>query len=160
MHSNRERGGERERERERERETLGTQTIPSATSSTIPSDSPGFQKVQTPGWVAESKATGEKTVRKFNSTTKQTELAGEVLYNSFDSSIELTDDIQNLKNGEFEFTNQENYISVKGKLKQNQSLWKNTIKGNGTVLNVMQEGYRSPFWRLQIQLESVIISLQ
>ena len=87
----------------------------------------------------------ETTVRKFSSTTKQTELEGEVLYNSFDSSIELTDDIQNLKNREFEFTNQENYISVKGKLKQNQSFWKNAIRANDTVLNVIQEGYRSPF---------------
>ena len=45
-------------------------TIYSTTSSTIPSDSPECQKVQTPAWVAQNKTTGEK----FNSTTKQTEL--------------------------------------------------------------------------------------
>ena len=59
--------------------------------------------------------------RKFNSTTKQTELEGKVSYNSFDSNIELIDDFQNLKDRKFEFTNQENYVSVKGKFKQNQS---------------------------------------
>ena len=49
--------------------------IPSATPSAIPSDSRERPKVQTPAWFAESKATEEKTVQKFNSTTKQTELA-------------------------------------------------------------------------------------
>ena len=52
--------------------------IPSATPSAIPSDSRERPKVQTPAWFAESKATGEKTVQKFNSTTKQTELEGKV----------------------------------------------------------------------------------
>ena len=72
--------------------------------------------------------TGEKTVRNFNSTTKtfnsttkQTELEGKVSYNSFDSNIEVVDDFQNLTNREYEFTNQEYYKSVTGKLKQNQS---------------------------------------
>ena len=102
-------------------------TIPSTTPLTIPSDSLERPKVQTPAWVVESKAIGEKTVRKFNSTTIQTELEGKVSYNSFDSNIELIDGFQNLKNREFEFTNKEKYISVKGKLKQNQSFWKNTI---------------------------------
>ena len=123
------------------------------TSSTIPSDSPENPKVQTPAWVAENKATGEKTVWKFDSTTKQTELEGEVSYNSSDSIffrfdsiyIELTDDFQNLKNTEYEFTNQENYISVKGKSKQNHSFWKNTIKSNDTVLQIIQQGYRLLF---------------
>ena len=95
--------------------------IHSTTPSTIPSDSPERPKVQTLAWVAENKATGEKTVRKFNSTTKQTELEGKVSFNSFDSNIELIDDFQNLKDRKFEFTNQENYVSVKGKFKQNQS---------------------------------------
>ena len=49
-------------------------TIYSITPSTIPSDSPERPKVQTPAWVAENKATGEKTVRKFNNKTKQAEL--------------------------------------------------------------------------------------
>ena len=40
---------------------------------------------------------------------------------------------------------QENNMSVKRKLKQNQSFWRNTIKANDTVLNIMQEGYRLPF---------------
>ena len=93
----------------------------------------------------ESKAIGEKTVQKFNSTTKQTELEGKVSYNSFDSNIELIDGFQNLKNREFEFTNKDKYISVKGKLKQNQSFWKNTFKANDTVLNIIQEGYRLSF---------------
>ena len=53
-------------------------TIPSTTPLTIPSDSPEHQKAQTPVWVVESKATGEKTIRKFNSTTKQTDLEGKV----------------------------------------------------------------------------------
>ena len=35
--------------------------------------------------------------------------------------------------------------SVKGKLKQNQGFWKNTIKTNDTVLNIIQEEYRLPF---------------
>ena len=120
-------------------------TIPSTTPSTILSDSPERPKVQTTAWVAESKTTGEKTVRKFSSTTKQTEVEGKVSYNSLDSNLELLDDFQNLKNREFEFTNQENYISVKGKLKQNQSFWKNMIKANDTVLNIIQEGYKLPF---------------
>ena len=131
-------------------------TIP----STIPSDSPERPKVQTPAWVAENKGPGEKTVWKFNSTTKQTELEGKVSYNSFDSNIELVDDFQNLKNREYEFTNQENYVSVNGKLKQNGSVWKNTIKANDTVLNIIQKGYRLPFLGPQTQLDSVIISLQ
>ena len=63
-------------------------TIPSPTPLTIPSDSPEQPEVQTPVWDAENKATGEKTVRRFNSTTKQTELKGKVSYNSFDSNIE------------------------------------------------------------------------
>ena len=120
-------------------------TIPSTTPFTMPSDSPERQKVQTSAWTAESKATGEKTVRKFNSTTKQTELEGKVSYNSFDSNIELIHGFQSLKNRGFAFTNQEKYISVKGKLKQNQRFWKNTIKTNETVLNIIQEGYRLPF---------------
>ena len=111
--------------------------IPSATPSAIPSDSRERPKVQRPAWFADSKATGEKNVQKFNSTTKQTELKGKVSYNCLDSSIELIDDSQNLKNREFEFTNQGNYISVKGKLKHNQSFWKNTIKANDTVLNII-----------------------
>ena len=49
-------------------------TIYSITPSKIPSDSPERPKVQTPAWVAENKATGEKTVRKFNSKTEQAEL--------------------------------------------------------------------------------------
>ena len=138
------------------------------TSSTIPSDSPESPKVQTPAWVAENKATGEKTVWKFDSTAKQTELEGKVSYNSFNSIffrfdsiyVELTDDFQNLKNREYEFTNQENYVSVNGKLKQNESVWKNTIKANDTVLNIIQKGYRLPFLGPQTQLDSVIISLQ
>ena len=77
-----------------------------------------------------------------------------------DSNIELVDDFQNLKNREYEFTNQENYVSVNGKLKQNESVWKNTIKANDTVLNIIQKGYRLPFLGLQTQLDSVIISLQ
>ena len=93
----------------------------------------------------ESKAIGEKTVQKFNSTTKQAELEGKVSYNSFDFNIELINGFQNVKNREFEFTNQEKYISVKGKLKQNQSFWKNTIKAKDTVLNIVKEGYRLPF---------------
>ena len=87
----------------------------------------------------------EKRLRKFNITTKQTESEGKVLYNSFDSNIELVDDFQNLKDREYEFTNQENYISVKRKLKQNQGFLKNTIKANDTVLSIIQEGYRLPF---------------
>ena len=43
------------------------------------------------------------------------------------------------------FTNQENYISVKGKLKQKQGFWKNTIKANDMVFNIIQDGYRLPF---------------
>ena len=119
-------------------------TIYSTTPSTILSDSPERPKVQTPAWVAENKATGEKNIRKFNSAAKQTELQGKFSYNSFDSNIEQIDDFQNLKNREYEFINQENYISVKGKLKQNQSFWKNTIKADDTVLNIIQEGYRMP----------------
>ena len=115
------------------------------TPSTIPSDPPGRQKVQTPSWAAESKATGEKIVRKFSCTKKQTELKGKVSYNPFDSNIELTDDFQNLSHKEFEFTNQENYISLSGKLKQNRSFWNNTINSNDTVLNIIQERYRLPF---------------
>ena len=125
--------------------------IPSTTPLTIPSDLPERPKVQT-AWVAENKTTGEKTVRNFNSTTKNfnsttklTELEGKVSYNSFDSNIEVVDDFQNLTNREYEFTNQENYKSVTGKLKQNQSFWKNTIGANDTVLNTIQEGYRLPF---------------
>ena len=119
-------------------------TIPPTTPLTIHSDLPERLKVQTPAWVMESKAIREKTVRKFNSTTKQTELEGKVSHNSFDSNIELIVGFQNL-NREFEFTNQEKYISVKGKLKQNQSFWKNTIKANDTVLNIIQGGNRLPF---------------
>ena len=115
------------------------------TPSTIPSDSPGRPKVQTPAWAAESKATGEKTVWKFSSTTKQTELKGKVSYNPFNSNIELIDDFQNLRYRECEFTNQENYILVSTKLKQNRSFWTNTIKANDTVLNIIQEQYRLPF---------------
>ena len=77
-----------------------------------------------------------------------------------DSNIELVDDFQNLKNREYEFTNQENYVSVNGKLKQNESVWKNTIKANDTVLDIIQKGYRLPFLGPQTQLDSVIISLQ
>ena len=102
-------------------------------------------KVQTPSWAAESKATGEKTVRKFSCSKKQTELKGKVLYNPFDSNKELTDDFQNLTHREFEFTNQENCISVSGKLKQSRSFWKNTINSNDTVLNIIQERYRLSF---------------
>ena len=68
-----------------------------STTSTIPSDSPKRPKVQTLAWVAENKATGEKTVRKFNSTTKQTELEGKVSFNSFDSNIELIDESKTLR---------------------------------------------------------------
>ena len=120
-------------------------TIHSTISSIIPSDSPECPKVQIPAWVAENKGTGEKTVRKFSITTKQTESEGKVLYNSFDSNIELVDDFQNLKDWEYEFTNQENYTSVKRKLKQNQGFLKNTIKANDTILNIIQEGYRLTF---------------
>ena len=60
-------------------------------SSTIPSDSPECPKVQTPVLVAESKTTEEKTVRKVNSKTKQTDSEGKVSYNPFDSNIELID---------------------------------------------------------------------
>ena len=56
----------------RQKQNLDTmQTTRSTIPSTIPSDSPERPKVQTPAWVAENKGTGEKTVRKFNSTTKQ-----------------------------------------------------------------------------------------
>ena len=129
-----------------EKQNLNTmQTTRSTIPSTIPSDSPERPKVQTPAWVAENKATGEKNIRKFNSAAKQTELQGKFSYNSFDSNIEQIDDFQNLKNREYEFINQENYISVKGKLKQNQSFWKNTIKADDTVLNIIQKGCRLPF---------------
>ena len=82
--------------------------------------SPERPKVQTPAWVVESKATGKKTARKLNSTTKQTELEGKVSYNSFHPSIKLIDNFQNLKNRESEFANQENYISVSGKIRLRQ----------------------------------------
>ena len=55
---------------------------------------------------------------------------GKISYNSFNSNIELIDGFQNFPNKDFEFINQEKYISVKEKLKQNQKLWKNTIKEN------------------------------
>ena len=105
-----------------QKQNLNTmQTTRSTIPSTIPSDSPERPKVQTPAWVAENKATGEKNIRKFNSAAKQTELQGKFSYNSFDSNIEQIDDFQNLKNREYEFINQENYLSAKGKLKQKQS---------------------------------------
>ena len=47
-------------------------TIPSTILLKILSDSPKRPKVQTPAWIAESKAILEKAVLKFNSTTKQT----------------------------------------------------------------------------------------
>ena len=46
------------------------QTTPSTTALTIPSDSPEYPKVQAPAWAAESKATGEKTVRKVQQHNK------------------------------------------------------------------------------------------
>ena len=55
-------------------------TIHSTTPSTISADSPERPKVQTPTWVVENKTTREKTVRKFNSTTKQIELEGKVSF--------------------------------------------------------------------------------
>ena len=54
-------------------------TIYSTILSTIPSDLPERPKVQIPTWVVENKVTGEKTVQKFNSTTKQTELEDIIL---------------------------------------------------------------------------------
>ena len=95
----------------------------STTTLTIPSDSRERPKVQAPVWIAESKVTEVKAIRKFNSKTKQTVLAGKFSHNSFDNNTELTDSFENLKDKEFEFTSQEKYISVKGKLKQNQSFW-------------------------------------
>ena len=66
-----------------------------------------------------------------NSTEKKPEwFKGKISYNSFNSNIELIDGFQNFPNKDFEFINQEKYISVKEKLKQNQKLWKNTIKEN------------------------------
>ena len=64
-------------EKKRKKKKLNTiQSIPSTIRSTIPlkipSDSPERPKVQTPAWIAESKAILEKAVLKFNSTTKQT----------------------------------------------------------------------------------------
>ena len=88
-------------------------TIPSTIPVTILSDSPERPKVKTPAWAAESKATGKKTVRKFNSTISQTELEGKVQCNYFDSNIEPIDGFQNLKNREFEFTSQENTYQLK-----------------------------------------------
>ena len=64
-------------------------TLSSTTHLAFPSDSAEHPKIQTPTWVAENKATGENTVWKFNNTTKQTELKGKVLYDSFDSNSEL-----------------------------------------------------------------------
>ena len=72
-------------------------TIYSTAPSTIPSDSPEHPKVQTLAWFAENKATGEKTVPKFNSTSKQNEIQGKVSYNSFDSNIEQIDDSKTLR---------------------------------------------------------------
>ena len=89
------------------------QTTPPTISSTTPSDSPECPKVQTPAWVVESKTIGEKTVQKFNSTTKQTELEGKVSYNSFDSNIELIDGLQNLKNREFDLQVRKNTYQLK-----------------------------------------------
>lgn len=63
---------------------------------------------------------------------------GKISYNSFNSNIELIDGFQNFPNKDFEFINQEKYISVKEKLKQNQKLWKNTIKENNTVFIIIQ----------------------
>ena len=69
------------------------QTTPSTISSKnpliVPSDLPERPKVQTSGWVVQTKVTGENTDRKFYSTTKQTELEGKVSDNSFDSNIKL-----------------------------------------------------------------------
>ena len=82
-------------------------TIPSTTPLAITSDSPECPKVQTPVCVAESKATGEKTIQKFNSKTKQTDLKGKVSYNPFDTKIELMVSKTLIKNRASEFTNQE-----------------------------------------------------
>ena len=87
-------------------------TIPSTTPLAIPSDSPERPKVQTLHGLRRGRPL-EK--RLSESLTAQ----GKVSYNSFDSNIELIDGFQNLKNREFEFTNKEKYISVKGKLKEN-----------------------------------------
>ena len=74
-----------------------------------------------------------------NSTEKNPEwFKGKISYNSFNSNIELIDGFQNFPNKDFEFINQEKYISVKEKLKQNQKLWKNTIKENNTVFIIIQ----------------------
>ena len=83
--------------------------IPSTTPLTIPSDSLERPKEQIHVCVAESKATEEKNVQKFNSKTKQTDLEGTVSYNSFDSKIKLVDGFQNPKNRKFEFKDQEKY---------------------------------------------------
>ena len=99
-------------------------------------------------------------LREYQFVNHVVHVKGKVSYNSFDSNIELIDGFQNLKNREFEFTNKEKYISVKGKLKQNQSFWKNAIKVNDTVLNIIQEGYRLPFLETPDILDSVILSLQ
>ena len=49
---------------------------------------------------------GEKTIQNINSKTKQADLEFKVSYNSFDTNIELIHSFQNLKNREFELTNQ------------------------------------------------------
>ena len=95
------------------------QTTPSTISSKnpliVPSDLPERPKVQTSGWVVQTKVTGENTNRKFYSTTKQTELEGKVSYNSFDSNIKLW--FPSLTNREFKITNPEKYLPIKGNLK-------------------------------------------
>ena len=58
----------------------------------------------------ESKATGEKTIQKFKSKTKQNDLEGKVSHNSFDTKIQQIDGFQNFKNTWLEFTNSEKQI--------------------------------------------------
>ena len=56
----------------------------------------------------------EKRLSESSTAQQDTELEAKVLYDYFDSNIELIDGFQNLKNMEFEFTNQEKYVSAIG----------------------------------------------
>ena len=71
----------------------------------------------------------------------ETEVEGMKIDNAFsDLSNDYT--IQ-----EFEFEKGNNYPSVKGRLKKKLIIWQETLSANSTILEIIDNGYKIPFYK-------------
>ena len=88
--------------------------------------------------VVATEGTGANTARTPDTETK---VEGMQIDNEF------SDLNENYNVQEFEFEKGNNYPTVKGRVKKNLNFWQETLSANSTILDIIDNGYKIPFFK-------------